>query len=366
MEAVVSGNIPPPNNRDQYSTIAAPLVVPAPAQVTTWTAAEVRLNVLPTVGTVNPQRRGAGPARRRRGRAAQRLGDLGRRPAGDRGQRGHRHRRVHRAAVPPSTQQVTVQFATAAGTATAGTDYIERVRHRDVPGRGTPTRTVNVSVIGDVLDEPNETFNLNLSSASSGATIVGSAGGGHHRRRRRDAVPVGGRRHRPGRRRGHHEYRVHGQHGQPLRPGGMTVSFATADNTRRSGASYYQPRSGVLTFPAGTATPQNGDGSGHRRHAGLGLIERFRPRLAGAHQRGPVQSGGTGTILDDDRRPVPGHRAAPRADVRADLRRRGPSRTATSTWCRWARTRRTRCDRRASGSLGTGSGLASSAWPPRT
>jgi pectate lyase len=46
----VSGNILPSGNRDQYSTVAAPLPVPSSAQVTTWPAAELGARVLPTVG----------------------------------------------------------------------------------------------------------------------------------------------------------------------------------------------------------------------------------------------------------------------------------------------------------------------------
>ena len=48
----VSGNILPPQNRDQYSTVSGPLAVPAAAQVTTWPASELTTRVLPTVGTV--------------------------------------------------------------------------------------------------------------------------------------------------------------------------------------------------------------------------------------------------------------------------------------------------------------------------
>jgi hypothetical protein len=46
----VSGNILPPGNRDQYSTVATPLPVPSSAEVTTWPAAELGARVLATVG----------------------------------------------------------------------------------------------------------------------------------------------------------------------------------------------------------------------------------------------------------------------------------------------------------------------------
>lgn len=46
----VAGNQLPPQNMDQYSTIAAPLAVPSSAQVTTWSADQLKANVLPQVG----------------------------------------------------------------------------------------------------------------------------------------------------------------------------------------------------------------------------------------------------------------------------------------------------------------------------
>ena len=68
-----------------------------------------------------------------------------------------------------ATETVTVDWATADGTATAGTDY--------TAGNGALTfsigdssKTVSVTVTGDNVDEPNETFTVTLSSPS-GATI---------------------------------------------------------------------------------------------------------------------------------------------------------------------------------------------------
>ena len=69
-----------------------------------------------------------------------------------------------------ATETVTVEWATSDGTATAGTDY--------TAGNGTVTfsigdssKTVSVTVAGDNVDEPNETFTVTLSNPSSGATI---------------------------------------------------------------------------------------------------------------------------------------------------------------------------------------------------
>ena len=68
-----------------------------------------------------------------------------------------------------ATATVTVDWATSDGTATAGTDY--------TAGNGTLTfstgdssETVSVTVLGDEVDEPNETFTVTL-SGESGATL---------------------------------------------------------------------------------------------------------------------------------------------------------------------------------------------------
>jgi chitinase len=66
-----------------------------------------------------------------------------------------------------SSQQVTVNFATANGTATAGSDYTARTGTLTF-APGTTTQTVQVTITGDFSDEPSETFFLNL----NGATVV--------------------------------------------------------------------------------------------------------------------------------------------------------------------------------------------------
>jgi hypothetical protein len=74
----------------------------------------------------------------------------------------------------PATEKVTVNFATANGTATAGSDYVAKSGTVTfLPGE--TTKTVTISVKGDKTTEPDETFFVNLSSAS-GATIADSQG----------------------------------------------------------------------------------------------------------------------------------------------------------------------------------------------
>ena len=69
---------------------------------------------------------------------------------------------------------VTVQYATANGTATAGSDYLATSGILTIPA-GALSATITISVTGDTVKEANETFFVNLSNAS-GATIADSQG----------------------------------------------------------------------------------------------------------------------------------------------------------------------------------------------
>jgi uncharacterized repeat protein (TIGR01451 family) len=67
----------------------------------------------------------------------------------------------------PSAQTITVNYATANGTAMAGNDYISTNGVLTVPP-GTTNGTITVAVIGDALIESNETFFVNLTSPVNG------------------------------------------------------------------------------------------------------------------------------------------------------------------------------------------------------
>src|SRR6202171_140196 len=76
---------------------------------------------------------------------------------------------------PPSNQTVTVDYATKNGTANAGTDYAAM--------NGTVTfdpfetiKPINITVNGDTLVEPDETFSVGLSNQSANASISGTQG----------------------------------------------------------------------------------------------------------------------------------------------------------------------------------------------
>lgn len=83
-----------------------------------------------------------------------------------------------------TTSAVTVQYATADGTATAGSDYVATngtLSFMPLAPEGGPvtiTRTISVTIIGDTVKEPNETFFVNLSNPTGGAIISDGQGVG--------------------------------------------------------------------------------------------------------------------------------------------------------------------------------------------
>jgi len=72
---------------------------------------------------------------------------------------------------PASGKTVTVSYATADGTGTAPADYAALPTSTLTFNPGETTKTITVLVNGDIVDEPNETFTINLTGAS-GATLA--------------------------------------------------------------------------------------------------------------------------------------------------------------------------------------------------
>ena len=70
-----------------------------------------------------------------------------------------------------------VNFATANGTATAGTDYVATSGTLNFAA-GETTRTISVTISGDITIEPSETFFVNLANATNGAIIADGQGQG--------------------------------------------------------------------------------------------------------------------------------------------------------------------------------------------
>ena len=73
-----------------------------------------------------------------------------------------------------SGQTVSVSWATSAGTATAGTDYVTASGGRTF-APGETSKTIGIAVNGDTLDEDDETFTVSLSGPTN-ATIADGSG----------------------------------------------------------------------------------------------------------------------------------------------------------------------------------------------
>jgi hypothetical protein len=194
-----------------------------------------------------------------------------------------------------SSNPVTVNFATANGTASAGSDY-QTASGRLTFAPGEKTQTVTVLVNGDRVGEPNETFLVNLSGATGGAVIIDGQGVGTivDDEPRLSINDVS---------------RVEGNSGTTLfvftvtlsaaSDVPVTVNFATANGTAKAGEDY-DAQSGTLTFAPGETTRTisivvRGD---KKKEAN----ETFFVNLSGASGAFALDWQGIGTILDDERR----------------------------------------------------------------
>jgi hypothetical protein len=193
-----------------------------------------------------------------------------------------------------SGKDVTVHYATSDNSARAPGDYAPVSGTLTIPA-GSTSRTVTVPVRGDTIDENNETFNLNLSSAS-GASIADSRGVGTIRDD--DGAPgmtVDDARVREGNRglkRMAFVVRLSQISGKTI-----TVKYATQRRSAISGSDY-EGATGTLTIPAGAATGV----------IGVNIIgdtrpeadENFNLKLSGAHNASLRDSTAVGTIVNDD------------------------------------------------------------------
>jgi large repetitive protein len=159
-----------------------------------------------------------------------------------------------------STRPVTVNFATANGTAIAGSDYVATSGSLTfIPGQ--TSQIVTVAITGDVIDENDETFFLNLSTPSNATIATAQATGTIVDNDLSPTISVTDR------------TITEGDSGSQLMTftinlsgasaKAITVNYATANGTAIAGKDYVAT-SGTLTFTPGqtsqTVTVQvNGD-----------------------------------------------------------------------------------------------------------
>lgn len=145
----------------------------------------------------------------------------------------------------PVDGTVTVDFATAAGTATEGVDYVGRT--------GTLTfapqelqKTITIDIVGDTIPESDENFFVNLTNAV-GANIADAQGEGRITDDEPFTLSIGDATLGEG---------FPGTFVVSLsraRSEVVTVQFVSADGTATAGVDYL-PASGVLTFAPGQTT----------------------------------------------------------------------------------------------------------------
>jgi len=195
---------------------------------------------------------------------------------------------------------VTVNFATADGTATAPSDYAS-TSGAVTFNPGVTTQTITVNVVGDTNVEPNETFTVNLSSPSN-ATIATGTGTGTIVNDDAVSLPALSI---------NNVSQNEGNSGttaftftvtlSAVSASTVTVNFATADGTASAGSDY-AATSGVLTFAPGVTTQTvtvnvTGDTTPEAN-------ETFFVNLSGAANATIATAQGTGTIVNDDSAPL--------------------------------------------------------------
>jgi hypothetical protein len=153
---------------------------------------------------------------------------------------------------PASSQTVTVDYATANGTATAASDYVATSGTLTFPP-GTTSSSIAVTINGDTTVEPNETFFVNLSNPTN-ATLVDAQGAGTIVNDDAAALPtlsindVTATEGNSGTSAATFTVSLSAASAQSV-----TVNYATANGTAVSGSDYVAT-SGLLTFPAGTTS----------------------------------------------------------------------------------------------------------------
>jgi Calx-beta domain len=209
------------------------------------------------------------------------------------GNAGSQYAEVRVSLDAPSAQTVRVNYNTADGTALAGSDY-EAASGKLTFAPGETSKTIRVSVSGDRLGEPDETFVVKLHGAKNAKVADGTGvvtiADDEPRLTIGDGVATEGN---SGTTLMTFTVTLSAAQGEAV-----TVSYATANGTAIAGEDYLAALD-TLTFAPGETTKTFtvevlGDATGE-------LDETFFVNLGGASSNAFVADGqGRGTILDDD------------------------------------------------------------------
>ena len=197
----------------------------------------------------------------------------------------------------PNAQTVSVGYATANGTATSGTDYTATSGTLTF-SPGTTTRSINVTALGDLLDEANETFAVNLSNPVNAAIATAQGTGTIVDDDSPPSISIGD----VSVTEGNTATKTASLNVTLSAAGGrtVTVNFATANGTATAGSDYLA-RTGTLTFAPGvTSQPVvvtvNGDALNEANETVL-------VALSGATNASISDSQGVLSITNDDALP---------------------------------------------------------------
>ena len=197
--------------------------------------------------------------------------------------------------IPGGAQTVTVNYSTSPGSASAGGDYTTTTGSLTF-GPGDTTKTITVPIVGDLIDEPNQTFTVFLSGAV-GADLTDGHGVGSITDN--DPAPT---------------LRINdvsiteGHRGtktltftvtlSAASENWVSVNFATANGTATVANNDYVATSGTMTIGPGQTTRTiavtiKGDKKKE-------VHETFTMNLSGANNATILDAAGLGTILNDD------------------------------------------------------------------
>ena len=191
----------------------------------------------------------------------------------------------------------SVKFATANGTATAGSDYVGKSGTVSWAAGDKSAKTISITINGDTTVEPNETFFVNLSSAT-GATIATAKGIGTILNNA-TALAINNVSITEGDSGTHTVNFTVTRTG--LTSGASSVKFATADGTATAGIDYVA-KSGTLSWAAGDTSAKTISITIESGTA-FEADETFLLNLSAATGAMISTGKGTGTILNDD--PMP-------------------------------------------------------------
>jgi hypothetical protein len=149
-----------------------------------------------------------------------------------------------------STETITVAYTTADGTATAGSDY-QAASGTLIFAPGETSKTITISVNGDRLAEPNETFVVNLSGPTNVIIADGQGVGTIVDDEPRISISDVSKKEGNGKKTTLFTFTVtlSAAYDQAV-----TMSFQTVNGTATTGDKDYVAKSGTLTFAPGETT----------------------------------------------------------------------------------------------------------------